>query len=75
MTNLNITRKEFERAILLLKKKDIEEEEFLRIKDEYSKAMNHYDASKSNLLSLGLVDSQNRYQELHNRISLESKYV
>lgn len=49
---MNIVRKESERTILLLKKKDIEEDEFLGIKDEYSKAMNHYDASKSNLLSL-----------------------
>lgn len=58
MTNLNMTRKEFERARLLLEKKDIEKEEFLRIKDEYSNAINHYDVSKSNLLLLGLVDSQ-----------------
>jgi len=58
MTNLSLSHKEFERARLLFEKKDIEEEEFLRRKDECSQAINRYDDSKSNLLSLGLTDSQ-----------------
>ncbi|MFV1917718.1 MAG: efflux RND transporter periplasmic adaptor subunit, partial [Patescibacteria group bacterium] len=58
LTNLNITRKEFERARFLFEKKDIEEGEFLRTKDEYTKVIKRYDDSKSGLLSLGLMESQ-----------------
>ncbi len=42
----------------MFERKDIEEEEFLRTKDEYTKIKKRFDDSRSGLLSLGLMEFQ-----------------
>lgn len=55
ITILDLKRKEFERAKVLLEQKAIEEKEFLRREAEYSEACILYDVAKSNLHSMGFL--------------------